>query len=90
MSHHEPANPLKGLVYFANKQTGRLGLYLAYELEPNKQYAVEITTDGVTFEEVQRYDTTGRTQDIYLSWNIPEPAHGTWPRVRDVTKLPTP
>ena len=84
-AHEKTSDPLSGLVYFANKQTGRLGLYVAYELEPDRQYAVDITTNGVNYEEIRRYDTTGRKEDIYLSWNIPDPGQGTWPRVRDIT-----
>jgi len=90
MSHHEPVgNPFKGVVFFNNPITKRIGLYFAFELLPNREYEYEMTTDGITWEHIRHRSTKGMTQDIYESWNVPDPCNGLWPRIRDVGASPT-
>ena len=84
----EKSDPLRGIVYYHNQFTGKLGLYVAYELEPNHVYRFDVTDDGVNFTTIKTTDTKGRTSDIYESFNVPNPCEGIWPRVIDLGPSP--
>ncbi len=75
---------VENVVYYKNPQTGRLGLYLSFELEPNHRYAFSYTRDGVTFIDAFVVDTTGNANEVYESFNVPDPGNGLWPRVLDL------
>jgi len=81
----EPSDPLHGIVYYKNPVSGKLALYVSYELEPEHEYSFQITDDGVTFSEIFHKSMKGVTHEIYESFNVPDPCNGIWPRVLDVT-----
>ena len=81
----EPSDPLHGIVYYKNPVSGKLALYVSYELEPEHEYSFQITDDGVTFSEIFHKSMKGVTHEIYESFNVPDPCNGLWPRVLDVT-----
>ncbi len=82
----EKSDPLDGIVYFKNPVTGKLALYVSFELRPGHSYAIQVTSDGVTWSEPYIKSNTG-TNDVYLSFNVdPCPASGdsVWPRCVDL------
>lgn len=81
---YEKHDPLSGIVYYRHPITGKLALYVAYELEPNHLYRFDVTDDGVTWETIEVLSTRGNTSDIYESFNVPDPCAGIWPRVVDL------
>ena len=83
----EKHDPLDGIVYFKNPVTGRLALYISFELEPNHEYAVQVTDDGVSWSEAFTKSTRGMTNDVYYSFNV-DPCGGLWPRVLDLGPSP--
>jgi len=86
-SSHERMDPLDGIVYFKNPVTGKLALYISFELVPNREYDVQITEDGVTWSEPFRKSTKGAVNDVYYSFNV-DPCNGLWPRVIDLGPSP--
>lgn len=74
---------VENVVYYTNG-AGKLGLYLSFELEPNHRYQFQATRDGRNFFDLFLEDTTGRVNDTYESFNIPDPGNGIWPRVLDL------
>ncbi len=87
----EKEDPLDGIVYFKNPVTGKLALYVSFELQPGHAYAISVTSDGVTWSEPYIKSNTG-TNDVYLSFNVdPCPASGdsVWPRCVDLGPSPT-
>ena len=83
----EKDDPLNGIVYFKNPVTGKLALYISFELQPNHQYAVQVTDDGVTWSEAYIKSTKGAVNDVYLSYSV-DPCNGIWPRVIDLGASP--
>jgi hypothetical protein len=79
---------VENVVYFTNPLTGRLGLYLSFELESDHVYLFQWTRDGVTFSDGFRVDTKGIGHDTYESFNIPDPCHALWPRIVDLGPSP--
>ncbi len=75
---------VENIVYYRNPQTGRLGLYLSFELAQDHRYQFQWTRDGVTFFDAFVVDTTGNANEVYESFNIPDPCVGLWPRVLDL------
>lgn len=86
----EKDDPLDGLVYFKNPITGKLALYISFELIPNHEYAVQVTDDGVNWSEAFYKSTRGMSNDVYYSFNIDPCANGgaLWPRVIDLGPSP--
>jgi|SRR6185503_838654 len=82
-SHEEKEDPLDGIVYFRNPVTGKLALYISFELVPNHEYDVQVTEDGVNWSEPFRKSTKGALNDVYYSFNV-DPCAGLWPRVIDL------
>lgn len=78
----ERSDPLAGIVYYKHPTTGKLALYVAYELEPFHTYSYQVTDDGVTWTEIRKR-TIGATE-IYESFNVPDPCNGIWPRLIDL------
>jgi len=87
---YTPHDPLHGLVYFPHPTSGGLMLYVSFELEPNREYDVQVTSDGVNWSAPWRKSTRGALHDEYYSFNIdPCVAGGAlWPRVVDVGPSP--
>jgi len=83
-SSHERIDPLQGIVYYKHPTTGKLAIYVAYELRPNRLYRFDVTDDGVNFTTIVTRNTAGRTNDVYESFNVPDPCVGIWPRVVDL------
>ncbi len=75
---------VQNVVYYKNPQTGRLGLYLSFELEVNHRYLFQATRNGVDYFDLFTEDTTGRVNDTYESFNVPDPGNGLWPRIVDL------
>ncbi len=87
----EKSDPLDGLVYFKNPVTGKLALYISFELVPNHEYAVQVTDDGVTWSEAFYKSTKGQSNDVYYSFNVDPCSSGgnaLWPRVIDLGPSP--
>ena len=76
------------VVYYKNPQTGRLGLYLSFELSPDHVYQFQYTRDGVTFFDAFQVNTKGNANDVYESFNVGDPARGIWPRIVDLGASP--
>lgn len=87
-SAHERVDPLAGIVYFKHPTTGRLALYISFELRPDREYSVQVTDDGVTWSEAWHKSTKGARYDEYYSFNVPDPCVGLWPRVLDLGPSP--
>ena len=89
-SSHERVDPLSGLVYFPHPTSGGLMLYVSFELRPNREYDVAVTSDGVNWSAPWRKSTRGALHDEYYSFNIdPCVAGGAlWPRVLDLGPSP--
>lgn len=87
-SSHEPHDPFKGIAYFQHPVTGKLALYIAYELLPNRLYRFEVTTDGVNFRPLSTRNTSGMTHTVYESFNVQDPCFGLWPRIIDLGPSP--
>ena len=83
----EKEDPLDGLVYYKNPVTGKLALYISFELQPGHDYAIQVTDDGVTWSEAYIKSNTG-TNDVYLSFSV-DPCNGIWPRCIDLGESPT-
>lgn len=81
----ENQNPFKGVVFFKNPLTEKLALYFAFELQPEHEYSIQITTDGVNWVEIEHRSMKGISHEVYESWNVQDPCNGIWPRVLDVT-----
>lgn len=79
---------VENVVYYKNPQTGRLGLYLSFELEPDHVYSFQYTRDGVTFFDAFQVNTKGATHETYESFNIGDPSQGIWPRILDLGMSP--
>jgi len=79
---------VENIVYYKNPQTGRLGLYLSFELEKDHVYQFQYTRDGVTFFDAFQVNTKGNANDVYESFNIPNPGQGLWPRIVDLGASP--
>jgi hypothetical protein len=79
----ENSDPLNGIVYYKNPVTGKLALYISFELEPNHEYDVQVTDDAVTWSEPFHISTKGNVNDVYYSFNVDPCAPGgsIWPRV---------
>lgn len=86
-AYEEKSDPLDGIVYFKNPITGKLALYISFELVPNHEYAVQVTDDGVAWSEAFYKSTKGMTNDVYYSFNV-DPCNGLWPRVIDLGESP--
>jgi len=84
----EVENPFAGVVFYKNHVSGGLGMYFAFELQPDREYNYEVTTDGVHWEFVQHISMKGVTHEIYESFNIPDPCNGIWPRIIDLGPSP--
>lgn len=74
---------VENVVYYKNPQ-GKIGLYLSFELEINHRYQFQFTRNGVDFFDAFIEDTTGRINETYESFNIPDPGNGLWPRIIDL------
>ncbi len=74
---------VENVVYYKN-QAGKVGLYLSFELEPNHRYLFQATRNGVDFFDLFTEDTTGRINETYESFNVPDPGNGLWPRIVDL------
>lgn len=86
---NESEDSFRGLVIFKNKATGRAALYFSFELQPNREYSVQITADGETYDEIQHRSMKGIDHEIYLSFNVIEPGpNSLWPRVIDLGPSP--
>lgn len=75
---------VENIAYYTNPQTGRVGLYLSFELEIDHRYQFQGSRNGVDFFDLFIDDTTGRVNDTYESFNIGDPCNAIWPRVIDL------
>jgi len=77
------AVPVEDITYTNNPLTGKIAFYFAFELEPNKEFVVQVTGDGVTYTDQLRISTMGNTEEVYHSHTVASSA-GPWPRVMEL------
>ncbi len=75
--------PSEGVVPYVNPVTKGMAFYLNFELEPNHDYLLEITSDAVIYSPAFVISTKGVTAERYFTYNVSQ-CGDPWPRITDL------